>query len=79
MRSLTHTTAAATGVLAAALSLLTASPAAAAPPPRSAETSADIGFGWWPYALGLALITSLAIPVPPRRRGRRGGGRGARE
>ncbi|MEU1318270.1 hypothetical protein [Streptomyces tibetensis] len=78
MRSLTHTTAAATSVLAAVLSLLIAPPAAATP--GSAGASADIGFGWWPYALGSALIISLAIPAPPRGRGRgeRGGGRSAR-
>ncbi|MEU0999760.1 hypothetical protein [Streptomyces tibetensis] len=79
MRSLTHTTAAATSVLAAVVSLLIAPPAAAATP-GSAGTSADIGFGWWPYALGSALIISLAIPAPPRGRGRgeRRGGRSAR-
>ncbi|MFF5367070.1 hypothetical protein [Streptomyces sp. NPDC013187] len=78
MRSLTHTTAATTGALAAVVPLLIAPPAAAATP-GSAGASADVGvgFGWWPYALGAALLISLAIPVPPRGR-RRGGQRGGR-
>ncbi len=43
---------------------------------RSAGASEDVGFGWWPYALGLALVVSLAIPMATRRgQGRRRGGR----
>ncbi|GAA2574622.1 autotransporter-associated beta strand repeat-containing protein [Streptomyces roseoviolaceus] len=43
---------------------------------RSAGASEDVGFGWWPYALGLALVVSLAIPIATRRgQGRRRGGR----
>ncbi|MGW0609225.1 autotransporter-associated beta strand repeat-containing protein [Streptomyces sp. NPDC002788] len=46
--------------------------------PRSAGTSQDVGFGWWPYALGLALVVSLAVPMATRRgRGRRRAGRHA--
>ncbi|WP_308280873.1 hypothetical protein [Streptomyces lomondensis] len=46
--------------------------------PRSAGASEDVGFGWWPYALGLALVVSLAIRVATRRgRGHRPGGRHA--
>ncbi|MFD5156912.1 autotransporter [Streptomyces hawaiiensis] len=46
--------------------------------PRSAGTAEDVGFGWWPYALGSALIISLAVPVATRRgRGGRRGGRHA--
>ncbi|GGW49703.1 autotransporter-associated beta strand repeat-containing protein [Streptomyces caelestis] len=44
--------------------------------PRSAGASEDVGFGWWPYALGLALVVSLAVPMATRRgRGRRRAGR----
>ncbi|GGS38538.1 autotransporter-associated beta strand repeat-containing protein [Streptomyces violaceus] len=56
------------------------SPASDAVTPRSAGASENIGFGWWPYALGLALVVSLAVPMAARRgrgRGRRGGGRHA--
>ncbi|CAM5258790.1 hypothetical protein GCM10010256_13110 [Streptomyces coeruleorubidus] len=46
--------------------------------PRSAGRSEDVGFGWWPYALGLALVVSLAVPVAARRgRGSRRAGRHA--
>ncbi|MFD5478698.1 autotransporter [Streptomyces hawaiiensis] len=46
--------------------------------PRSAGTAEDVSFGWWPYALGSALIISLAVPVATRRgRGGRRGGRHA--
>ncbi|MFI8831636.1 autotransporter-associated beta strand repeat-containing protein [Streptomyces afghaniensis] len=46
--------------------------------PRSAGASEDVGFGWWPYALGLALVVSLAVPMAARRgRRHRGGGRHA--
>lgn len=46
--------------------------------PRSAGASEDVGFGWWPYALGLALVVSLAVPMATRRgRGRRRAGRHA--
>ncbi|MFF7788431.1 autotransporter-associated beta strand repeat-containing protein [Streptomyces sp. NPDC007991] len=46
--------------------------------PRSAGASEDVGFGWWPYALGLALVVSLAVPMATRRgRRHRGGGRHA--
>ncbi|GHD02229.1 hypothetical protein GCM10010313_15760 [Streptomyces violarus] len=56
----------------------TDSPASDAVTPRSAGASANIGFGWWPYALGLALVVSLAVPMAARRgRSRRGGGRHA--
>lgn len=51
----------------------TAAPSAATP--RSTGASTRAGFGWWPYALGAALIISLAVPVAAgrARRGRRGG------
>ncbi len=52
------------------------SPASDAVTPRSAGASQDAGFGWWPYALGLALVVSLAVPMATRR-GHRGGGRHA--
>ncbi|MFI6855074.1 autotransporter [Streptomyces sp. NPDC050416] len=46
--------------------------------PRSAGASEGVGFGWWPYALGLALVISLAVPMVARRgRGRRRAGRHA--
>ncbi|MEU7719287.1 hypothetical protein [Streptomyces tibetensis] len=51
MRSRSPITAAATGVPTPVLSLLTAPPAEAAPP-GGAASAGDIGFGWWPYALG---------------------------
>ncbi|MFD5338425.1 autotransporter [Streptomyces hawaiiensis] len=54
------------------------SPTASAPSavtPRSAGASEHAGFGWWPYALGSALVISLAVPVAARR-GRGGRGRG---
>jgi autotransporter-associated beta strand protein len=51
------------------------SPASGAVTPRSAGASEDVGFGWWPYALGLALVVSLAVPMATRRG--RGGGRHA--
>ncbi|WP_435281832.1 autotransporter-associated beta strand repeat-containing protein [Streptomyces koelreuteriae] len=54
------------------------SPASDTVTPRSAGASENIGFGWWPYALGLALVVSLAVPMATRRgRGRRGGRRHA--
>ncbi|MEU1915332.1 autotransporter-associated beta strand repeat-containing protein [Streptomyces massasporeus] len=46
--------------------------------PRSAGAAQHRGFGWWPYALGSALVISLAVPVATRRgRGGRRGGRHA--
>ncbi|GGV74146.1 autotransporter [Streptomyces massasporeus] len=46
--------------------------------PRSAGAAQHLGFGWWPYALGSALVISLAVPVATRRgRGHRRGGRHA--
>ncbi|MCK8434959.1 autotransporter [Streptomyces sp. D2-8] len=54
----------------------TSAPSAATP--HSAGASTRAGFGWWPYALGAALVISLAIPVATRRgRGGRRGGRHA--
>lgn len=45
---------------------------------RSAGAAQHLGFGWWPYALGSALVISLAVPVATRRgRGVRRGGRHA--
>lgn len=46
--------------------------------PRGAGAAEHLGFGWWPYALGSALVISLAVPVAQRRgRGHRRGGRHA--
>ncbi|MEU2267844.1 autotransporter-associated beta strand repeat-containing protein [Streptomyces olindensis] len=51
---------------------------AGGPTPRTAGASEGVGFGWWPYALGLALAVSLAVPMATRRsRGGRRGGRHA--
>ncbi|WP_329326124.1 autotransporter [Streptomyces luteogriseus] len=56
----------------------TPSSAPSAVTPRSADAASHLGFGWWPYALGSALIISLAVPVATRRvRGGRRGGRHA--
>lgn len=52
-------------------------PSAAAP--RSAGAAQQLGFGWWPYALGSALVISLAVPVAARQgRGGRHAGRARR-
>ncbi|KJK36258.1 autotransporter [Streptomyces variegatus] len=52
--------------------------ASSAVTPRSAGDPERAGFGWWPYALGSALIVSLAVPVATRRaRGGRSRGRHA--
>ncbi|MEU4466714.1 autotransporter-associated beta strand repeat-containing protein [Streptomyces sp. NPDC024017] len=55
-------------------------PAPSAATPRSTGASTRAGFGWWPYALGSALIISLAVPVAAgrARRGRRHAGRARR-
>ncbi|MFF5308923.1 hypothetical protein [Streptomyces massasporeus] len=46
--------------------------------PRGAGAAQHLGFGWWPYALGSALVISLAVPLATRRgRGGRRGGRHA--
>ncbi|MEU1850659.1 autotransporter [Streptomyces sp. NPDC019990] len=45
--------------------------------PRSAGSAESAGFGWWPYALGLALAAGMAIPLATRR-GRRPGRHAAR-
>jgi autotransporter-associated beta strand protein len=64
-------------VLTAATSPSHSAPTPSAPTratPRSAGASDGAGFGWWPYALGSALIISLAVPMAARRgRGRRRG------
>lgn len=55
------------------------SPTPSAAAPRSAGAAQQLGFGWWPYALGSALVISLAVPVAARQgRGGRHAGRARR-
>ncbi|MFJ9372793.1 autotransporter [Streptomyces sp. NPDC101455] len=57
----------------------TSSPGTTLAEARTTNTAHSNAFGWWPYALGLALLGGLLIPATKRTRGggRRGGGKHA--
>ncbi|WP_405864622.1 autotransporter [Streptomyces sp. NBC_01515] len=57
----------------------TSSPGTTLAEARTTNTAHSNAFGWWPYALGLALLGGLLVPATKRTRGsgRRGGGKHA--